>query len=33
MLSGSTLDELCIVANDASAIKEKTKELFCKEFH
>ncbi|MDX9908929.1 MAG: glycosyltransferase family 4 protein [Bacteroidales bacterium] len=32
MLSGSTLDELCIVANDASAIKEKTKELFVRNF-
>ena len=32
MLSGSTLDELCIVANDAAAMKQQVKKLFKKSF-
>lgn len=32
MLSGSTLDELCIVANDAKAMKHQVKKLFKKSF-
>lgn len=32
MLSGSTLDELCIVANDANAMKQQIKKLFKRSF-
>jgi len=32
MLSGTTLDELCVVANDANAMKQKIKELWKRPF-
>jgi len=33
MLSGSKLDELCIIANDHASMKRKIKTLFDKEFN